>query len=57
MELDPKRVEEALRAFIADEVDYDIHKSFESDEETGLDSYPDLAEAFINYYESIEESN
>lgn len=49
MSLDPKRVDAALRATIND-LDYDLHKSIECDEETGEDSYPILVEGFINDY-------
>lgn len=54
MALDLKKVEATLREFISGEVDYDIHKQFEHDEETGEDSYPDLAERFIEIYEATE---
>lgn len=54
MSLDPQKVEATLREFISGEVDYDIHKQFEHDEETGEDSYPDLAERFIETYEALE---
>lgn len=38
-------VERALRYLLAD-LDYDIHKSIERDEETGDNNYPHLAEWF-----------
>jgi hypothetical protein len=37
---------EALKQIISD-LDYDIHKSLECDEEDGTDRYPALAERFI----------
>lgn len=49
MSLDPKRVDAALRSLISD-LDYDLHKEIECDEETGDDSYPILVEGFINDY-------
>lgn len=52
MFLDPKKVEASLREFISREVDYDIHKQIENDEETGEDLYPDLAKKFIGIYNS-----
>jgi hypothetical protein len=55
-ELNSGRVERALRSLISD-LDYDIHKSLESDEETGLDSYPDLTAEFISFYTNDEEEN
>ena len=53
-QLDPAVVEAALRKFIAD-VDYDIHKAYESDEETGEDTYDELAETFIHYFQQAED--
>jgi len=49
MALDPTKVERALRSLISD-IDYDLHKNIECDEETGDDSYPILVEGFINDY-------
>lgn len=43
--LDPKRLDRVLRDFLAD-VDYDLHKSWECDEETGEDCYHVLVESF-----------
>lgn|GEM_PF-4122640 len=40
--LDDDPLEERLRTLIAD-LDYDLHKSLEADEETGEDRYPELA--------------
>lgn len=40
-------VEEALRTLLAD-LDYDLHKSTEEDEETGEDGYPALAEQMFD---------
>jgi hypothetical protein len=48
--LDATRVEATLRDFISVHVDYDIHKNFESDEETGEDAYGELAKEFIKLY-------
>ena len=47
--LDGKAVETALRDLISD-LDYDLHKQLESDEETGEDAYPPLADAFRYFY-------
>lgn len=55
MALSPSRTEVALREFIAREVDYDIHKNFECDEETGDDVYPELTYRFIEIYEAQED--
>jgi hypothetical protein len=43
-------VESALRSIVAD-LDYDLHKQVEEDEETGEDHYPALAREFIRLYE------
>jgi len=51
-ELDPVRVQHALRKLITD-LDYDLHKQIECDEETGDDSYPILVEGFINDYNEM----
>jgi hypothetical protein len=48
-EIDTKAVDAAIRDVISD-IDYDIHKSLESDEETGEDTYPEVAAAFIRAY-------
>lgn len=50
LKLDHAKVEAALRTLIGD-LDYDIHKNLESDEESGEDRYPDLAAEFIGLYE------
>jgi len=47
--LDWDRVDAALRGLLAD-IDYDLHKSYECDEEDGLDHYGDLVAKFINAY-------
>ena len=39
-------LEKQLRAFVSD-LDYDIHKNLECDEETEEDRYPELAENFL----------
>ncbi|KQO98337.1 hypothetical protein [Leifsonia sp. Leaf264] len=49
--IDRARAEKALRRTIA-ELDYDIHKSLESDEETGEDTYADWVDVFIDAYEA-----
>lgn len=41
-----EELDATLRRFIAD-VDYDIHKNYENDEETGEDTYDQVAEAFM----------
>ena len=43
--IDVKKVESALRSLISD-LDYDMHKYLERDEETGEDHYPEIAENF-----------
>lgn len=48
--LDSERVGRALRAVIAD-LDYDLHKGIERDEETGEDTYHETVAAFIAAYE------
>ena len=46
-------IEETLRSLIA-ELDYDLHKSLECDEETGEDQYPEWADWFMRAYEENE---
>lgn len=48
--LDEGRVDYALRRLIAD-LDYDIHKYIECDEETGEDNYAYWVEQFIDHYD------
>lgn len=48
--VDSVRLESTLREFVSLHVDYDIHKDFEHDEETGEDSYPKLTKEFIKLY-------
>ena len=48
--LDAGKVEATLRQFISAHIDYDIHKNFEQDEETGNDFYPELAKHFVRLY-------
>jgi hypothetical protein len=48
--LDPECVDRALRAVIAD-LDYDLHKALERDEETGEDTYHETVAGFIAAYE------
>ena len=47
--LDPERVDRALRALLAD-VDYDLHKSWECNEENGEDDYHILVKLFMDKY-------
>ena len=54
-ELERHRVEKALRSIISD-LDYDLHKNIECDEETEEDTYPDLVTEFIQAYEEASES-
>lgn len=55
-ELDPFKVDQALRLIISD-LDYDLHKNLENDEETGVDVYPAIASVFIRHYNKTEKSN
>jgi hypothetical protein len=48
---DPARVEIALRELLAD-IDYDLHKQIERDEETGEDNYPKVSATFLRHYRS-----
>jgi hypothetical protein len=48
--LDHERVDRALRNLI-EYIDYDLHKSWECDEETGEDDYHILVKTFIEFYE------
>jgi hypothetical protein len=48
--LDPERVDRALRVVIA-ELDYDLNKALECDEETGEDTYHKTVAAFIAAYD------
>jgi len=50
MKLDPTKVDSALRCLLAD-IDYDLHKAWESDEEDGKDYYHILVDSFITWYE------
>jgi hypothetical protein len=43
----------ALKQVISD-LDYDLHKNLEEDEETGNDGYPELLEEFLEAYDSYE---
>lgn len=53
-ELDPSRLESALRMYIA-ELDYDIHKMLECGEEDGLDHYPEEVDYFLRCWETAGE--
>ena len=48
--MNKEAVEAALRSLIA-QLDYDLHKSLECDEETGENRYPEHAETFIAAYQ------
>ena len=47
--LDPTRVRAALERVLS-EADYDLHKAYLCDEETGEDDYPGLVDLFIRQY-------
>ncbi|WP_157882411.1 hypothetical protein [Streptomyces silvensis] len=49
-ELDPERLDRALRAYVS-ELDYDIHKGVQCGEEDGLDRYPQEVEFFLQCWE------
>ncbi|MEU0912183.1 hypothetical protein [Streptomyces althioticus] len=53
-ELDPSRLESALRMYIA-ELDYDIHKNLENGEEDGLDHYSEEVDYFLRCWETAGE--
>lgn len=53
-ELDPSRLESALRMYVA-ELDYDIHKGIECDEEDGFDHYSEEVEFFLRCWETAGE--
>jgi hypothetical protein len=48
--LDRVGVNYALREVIAG-ADYDLHKAYECDEETGEDNYSELVDVFVRAYE------
>lgn len=50
MELDPSRLESALRMYIA-ELDYDIHKSIESPEDGDPCRYPEEVNFFLRCWD------
>lgn len=52
MTLDRARVIRTLRYLIAD-LDYDLHKDLKSDEWTGEDHYPEIADKFIEHYSRV----
>lgn len=52
--LDPDVLEATLRSFISD-LDYDLHKSIDEDEETNENRYPEQVEAFLAAYEKAVE--
>ncbi|MEU0158973.1 hypothetical protein ABZ154_09055 [Streptomyces sp. NPDC006261] len=54
IELDPSRLESALRMYVA-ELDYDIHKGIENGEEDGLDHYPEEVDYFLRCWETAGE--
>lgn len=49
MQLNRSRVDAALRSVIED-LDYDLHKGLEQDEETGADTYDEWVTKFQNAY-------
>lgn len=51
MSMFPERVEAALRHTIAT-LDYDLHKSLESDEQTGEDTYDQVTGIFLDHFEN-----
>ncbi|MFD5308261.1 hypothetical protein [Streptomyces ardesiacus] len=55
-ELDPSRLESALRMYIA-ELDYDKHKYIQSPEDGGPDQYPDEVDYFLRCWETAGEGN
>lgn len=50
---DLPRLERTLRAFVLS-LDYDLHKSWECNEEDGGDDYPLLVQAFIEDWEAAK---
>lgn len=52
-ELDPERLESALRMYVA-ELDYDRHKGIENSEEDGLDHYPEEVDFFLRCWETAK---
>ncbi|WP_371666030.1 hypothetical protein OG306_33425 [Streptomyces sp. NBC_01241] len=54
-ELDPSRLESALRMYVS-ELDYDIHKGIENGEEDGLDHYSEEVDYFLRCWETAVES-
>ena len=55
-ELDPERVESALRMYVA-ELDYDKHKYIMAPEDGGPDRYPEEADYFLRCWETAGEDN
>lgn len=49
------QLETALRSWLTD-VDYDIHKAMQCDEETGEDTYPDEAETVFAHLQRLTAS-
>lgn len=49
-ELDPERLESALRMYLA-ELDYDLHKSISDPEDGGPDRYPEEVDFFLRCWE------
>jgi hypothetical protein len=52
-ELDPSRLESALRMYVS-ELDYDIHKGIQNGEEDGLDHYPEEVDFFLRCWETAK---
>jgi hypothetical protein len=55
-ELDPSRLESALRMYIA-ELDYDVHKELDGFNEEGVDMYPQEVDFFLRCWETAEEES
>lgn len=55
-ELDPSRLESALRMYIA-ELDYDKHRYIQCDEEDGRDRYPEEVQFFLRCWETAGEGD
>lgn len=53
-ELDPSRLESALRMYVS-ELDYDMHKNLECGEEDGLDHYHEEVDFFLRCWETAGE--
>ena len=52
MNLDAEKIQKALEAVIK-ELDYDLHRSIMNPDDGGADWYPELADEFIEMYNSF----